>query len=115
MKSETIKRTLLILVAIMAAAAVVGFARSGAEQKSAAAHETEPVVSEQWEYLVVASVNSNLTPSDNPRMRKETMGAFGRESFVLEQNMDKLGAKGWELVSVSGHPSDPIYYFKRRK
>jgi len=29
--------------------------------------------------------------------------------------MDKLGAKGWELVTVTGSPADPIYYFKRRK
>jgi hypothetical protein len=48
-------------------------------------------------------------------LRKETSGAFGREAFVLEQALDKLGAKGWELVSVSGSQGDPVYYFKRRK
>jgi hypothetical protein len=104
-----------MLVAIMIVAAVLDFARSRAEQKSVAAGEAEPVASEQWEYLVVSSVNSNLTPSGNPRMRKDDSNAFVREAFVLEMNMDKLGAKGWELVSVSGHPSDPTYYFKRRK
>ena len=35
--------------------------------------------------------------------------------LVVEQQMDKLGAKGWELVSVSGQPPGPVYYFKRRK
>ncbi len=68
-----------------------------------------------WEYLVVASPSStNFTPSGNPRLRKEE-GLFGREAFVLEQHMDKLGSRGWELVSVSGPPLDPVYYFKRRK
>ncbi len=71
--------------------------------------------SPQWEYLVVASPsNSNLTATGNPRMRKEP-GPWGREAFVLEQHMDKLGANGWELVSVAGTPGDPHYYFKRQK
>jgi hypothetical protein len=69
----------------------------------------------KWEYLAVAGPsNTNFTPTGNPRMRKEDSG-FGREAFVLEQHLDKLGAKGWELVSVSGPPQDPAYYFKRRK
>jgi hypothetical protein len=69
----------------------------------------------QWEYLVVASPsNSNLTATGNPRMRKES-GPWGREAFVLEQHMDKLGANGWELVSVAGTANDPHYYFKRQK
>ena len=71
--------------------------------------------STQWEYLVVASPsNSNLTATGNPRMRKEP-GPWGREGFVLEQHMDKLGANGWELVSIAGTPNDPHYYFKRQK
>ncbi|HEY5884744.1 MAG TPA: hypothetical protein VIT88_08665 [Pyrinomonadaceae bacterium] len=69
----------------------------------------------EWEYLVVASPsNMNLTPTGNPRMRKEP-GPFGREAFVLEQHLDKLGANGWELVSIAGSPADPHYYFKRQK
>jgi hypothetical protein len=47
-------------------------------------------------------------------MRKEP-GAFSRESFPLEKNLDKLGARGWELVTVSGSPADPIFYLKRKK
>ena len=71
---------------------------------------------EQWEYLAVAGPStSNLTATGNPRMRKEPNAAFGREAFVLEQHLDKLGANGWELVSVAGPPTDPAYYFKRRK
>ncbi|MEK6283186.1 MAG: hypothetical protein AABN95_22755 [Acidobacteriota bacterium] len=69
----------------------------------------------RWEYLAVAGPSStNFSPTNNPRMRKEE-GGFGREGFVLEQHLDKLGAKGWELVSVAGPAADPVYYFKRRK
>jgi hypothetical protein len=74
------------------------------------------VAGEQWEYLAVAGPSStNLTPTGNPRMRKELNVPFGREAFVLEQHLDKLGANGWELVAVAGPPTDPAYYFKRRK
>jgi hypothetical protein len=85
--------------------------------KTTGQDEREPVKADriEWEYLVVASPsNSNLTATGNPRMRKEP-GPFGREAFVLEQHLDKLGANGWELVSVAGTPNDPHYYFKRRK
>lgn len=73
-------------------------------------------VVEQWEYLAVAGPsNTNLTATGNARMRKEPNVPFGREAFVLEQHLDKLGANGWELVAVAGPPTDPSYYFKRRK
>ena len=113
MKPESMKRVMLVLIMIAALAAFLVFARSTSGQK--ANSENEPVVSEQWEYLVVTGATTNFTPSDNPRMRKDSSGAFAREAFVLEQNMDKLGAKGWQLVSVSGSQGDPVYYFKRRK
>ncbi len=67
-----------------------------------------------WEYLVVQGGTVNLSAGDGGSMRKAD-GAFSRESYPLEKNMDKLGAKGWELVTVIGSPADPIYYFKRRK
>jgi len=73
-------------------------------------------VAEQWEYLALAGpTTTNLMPVDNPRMRKEPSAAFTREAFGLEQQLDKLGANGWELVAVAGPPTDPAYYFKRRK
>ena len=71
---------------------------------------------EQWEYLAVAGPSTtNFSPTGNPRMRKEPNVPFGREAFVLEQHLDKLGANGWELIAVAGPPTDPAYYFKRRK
>ena len=70
---------------------------------------------EQWEYLVLAGPSStNFDPTGNPDMRKQD-GSFAREGFVLETQLDKVGAKGWELVSVAGPPQNPVYYFKRRK
>jgi len=71
---------------------------------------------DQWEYLVVAGPSTtNFSPTSSPRMRKEPNAPFGREAFVLEQHMDKLGANGWELVTVAGPPTDPAFYFRRRK
>lgn len=72
----------------------------------------------QWEYLVVSGGSVNLSTSGNesyPSMRKQPDGAFNREYFPLERNFDKLGAKGWELVSVYGSSNDPVYFFKRQK
>ena len=67
----------------------------------------------RWEYLVVAGPSStNFETSGNSRMRKEE-GSFGREAFVLEQHMDKMGSQGWELVTVFGSERDPVFYFKR--
>jgi len=108
-KEETMKRTtllILLLIASTAAAVLTIYGRSEAADK--------PSV-EKWEYLAVAGPSStNFTPTGEPSMRKEA-GSFGREGFVLEQHLDKLGARGWELVSVAGQPNDPVYYFKRRK
>ena len=56
----------------------------------------------------------NLSAGEGGSMRKAD-GAFSRELYPLEKNLDKLGGKGWELVTVTGSPADPIYYFKRRK
>ena len=76
----------------------------------------DKVAQEQWEYLAVAGPsNTNFEPTSNPRMRKEPNVGFGREAFVLEQHLDRLGKNGWELVDVAGTPNDPAYYFKRRK
>ncbi len=105
----------MLLLAAMLSVAVVSIAvvkTTGQEE----AKVSDKVASEQWEYLAVAGPsNVNLTPTGNPRMRKEPSVPFGREAFVLEQHLDKLGANGWELVAVAGPPTDPAYYFKRRK
>jgi hypothetical protein len=99
--------TFILLVLILLAA---GFAMLKTARAQRTDSDNDTASREQWEYLVVAGPQSNLTPSGNSSLRKEP-GGFGREDFVVEQQMDKLGAKGWELVSVNG----PLYYFKRRK
>lgn len=96
---------------------IVAFAfASTAVLKTTGQDRSERAASEQWEYLAVAGPSTtNLTPTGNPRMRKEPNVPFGREAFVLEQHLDKLGANGWELIAVAGPPTDPAYYFKRKR
>jgi hypothetical protein len=107
-----VKRTTALAVALVLAAAFLVLKTAGQEEASV----SSKVVNEQWEYLAVAGPSTtNLSPTGNPRMRKEPTVPFGREAFVLEQHLDRLGANGWELVAVAGPPTDPAYYFKRRK
>jgi hypothetical protein len=71
---------------------------------------------DQWEYLVVAGpTTTNFSGTGSGRTKKESNSGFAREGYVLEQHMDRFGANGWELVTVSGPPTDPAFYFKRRK
>ena len=51
---------------------------------------------DQWEYLIVAGGQTNLSSTSNTSLRKDTSGSFSREQFPVEQNLDKLGSKGWE-------------------
>jgi len=100
---------------ILAAVIVLGLAAT-AWVKTTGHEVTKPDENDQWEYLALAGPSTtNLTPTGNSRMRKEPNVPFAREAFVLEQHLDKLGASGWELVAVAGPPTDPAYYFKRRK
>jgi hypothetical protein len=94
----------------------VAFAAYG-QRKEATDDRTDGTES-QWEYLIVSGGSVNLSTSGNenyPGMRKQQDGSFAREYFPLERNFDKLGAKGWELVSVHGSQNDPVYFFKRPK
>ena len=71
---------------------------------------------DQWEYLVVAGpTTTNFSATGAGRTKKESNSGFAREAYVLEQHMDRFGANGWELVTVAGPPTDPAFYFKRRK
>ena len=112
-KNEALIRILKVVALLVLAVAVLVVVKTkGQEEVNASINEA----AEQWEYLAVAGPSTtNLTPTNNPRMRKEPNVPFAREAFVLEQHLDKLGANGWELVSVAGPATDPAYYFKRRK
>lgn len=103
----------VIAVFVLGAVLALGLAREQTPAK-------EDEASDQWEYLIVAGGNSNLSTLGNeqyPSGRKQPDTSFGREFFPLERNFDKLGAKGWELTAVHETRSDPspIYFFKRRK
>lgn len=105
------KRTRFIALAACLVVVTVVVVKTTGQEEATAVDRTE-----QWEYLAVAGPSTtNFSPTGNSRMRKETNGTFGREAFVLEQHLDKLGAHGWELVAIAGSPNDPAYYFKRRK
>ena len=109
-RSGILKRTLLAAVAVSFIGISVAVVKTRGQEPASNKR------GDQWEYLVVAGPSTtNFTPTSSPRMRKEPNVPFGREAFVLEQHMDKLGANGWELVTVAGPPTDPAFYFKRRK
>lgn len=103
--TKRIAALLIVLVSLGAALVTYSMTR---------AHADEPQPGSGWEYLVVAGGNVNLSPSGSGTLRKEP-GSFSREWFPMEQNLDKLGAKGWELIEITGSPNDPVFYFKRRK
>ena len=106
------RRTIVIVLLLVVPVAVFVLKTSGQGGSRPGAYKPAP---DKWEYLAVAGPStSNFSPTGNSSMRKEE-SSFGREGFVLEQHLDTLGFKGWELVSVAGPPTDPVYYFKRRK
>lgn len=112
-RKKDLKRMLLpVAVLSLAVVSIAVIKTTGQEER----HVSDRAPIQQWEYLAVAGPSTtNLTPTGNPRMRKEPNVPFGREAFVLEQHLDKLGANGWELVAIGGPATDPAYYFKRRK
>jgi len=109
------KRRQLILVAVLLLAATAAvFSGIGIRRVSGQDGSASPA--DQWEYLVIGGAsNVNFTPTDNPSGRKES-GAFAREDSVLEGHMDKLGKKGWELVTVTeSQRLGATFIFKRRR
>jgi len=110
---NVLSRTVWVVAVLVFAVVLLANLKSNGQEKADAVNK---VATEQWEYLALAGpTTTSLIPIDNPRMRKEPSAAFTREAFGLEQQLDKLGGNGWELVAVAGPPTDPAYYFKRRK
>lgn len=106
LRTSLIAAGVIIIIAVVAMFGLKPFSSRASSKADSA---------DQWEYLIVAGGQTNLSSTTNTSLRKDTSGAFSREQFPVEQNLDKLGTKGWELVSVYGNPSDPTYYFKRHK
>ena len=108
------KRSIWIsTVSVLVVVVITGAAARSLQNRSSAEDAQSPS-GDGWEYLVVSGGTVNLSPSDSGSLRKEP-GAFTREWFPLEKNLDKLGAKGWELVAVAGSSADPTFYLKRKK
>lgn len=106
------------LIAGAAILVLVTVVLAGQHSRSTADSHDTPSAGTQWEYLVVAGGNVNFSTEGNDQyssMRKVPDGPFGREWFPFERNLDKLGAKGWELVWVGGPPNSPVFYFKKPK
>lgn len=111
-ESKVLKRVSYVATAIGLAVICMAAVKTTGQQENSG----DGAAGEQWEYLAVAGPsNTNFVPTTTPRMRKEPNSAFGREAFVLEQHLDRLGANGWELITVTGAERDPVFYFKRRK
>src|SRR5229473_2974221 len=83
---NTVLRRTSAMAAVLVLAVVSIAVVKTTGQEGAKASDT--VANEQWEYLAVAGPSTtNLTPTGNPRMRKEPNVPFGREAFVLEQHL----------------------------
>ncbi len=102
------KSQLFVVLALLLSLAAV-FTVSGQSSR-----EKEKDANTQWEYMVVAGGNVNLSGVSD-LSRKQPDNAFAGEASVLQRNLDKLGQKGWELVTVHGTPAQPVYYLKRPK
>ena len=110
-ESEILKRVSLVAVIFCLAVICVAVVKTTGQEENSS---RDGAVVEQWEYLAVAGP-STTNLSATTTKRKEPNSSFGREAFVLQQHLDRLGANGWELIAVSGPPTDPAYYFKRRR
>ena len=111
-ESKVLKRVSYLAVVIGLAVICIAVVKTTGQEENSG----DGAAGVQWEYLAVAGPsNTNFVPTTTPKMRKEPNSAFAREAFVLEQGLDRLGANGWELITVTGAERDPVFYFKRRK
>ncbi|HEX4950678.1 MAG TPA: hypothetical protein VFZ34_28705 [Blastocatellia bacterium] len=100
----------MLLVSALAVLLVATVAFS--TQRSSRDKDSQKV---EWEYLVIVGGRQNLSSSGNNKMAKLSLDSSFREHFPLEMNLDKLGAEGWELITVTMTRDEPIYYLKRLK
>lgn len=109
-RSRVLKRGLLTALALSLVAISFAVVKTSGQESNSNDR------ADQWEYLVVAGpTTTNFSGSGSGRSKKESNSGFAREAYVLELHMDRFGANGWELVTVAGPPTDPAFYFKRRK
>jgi hypothetical protein len=91
---------------IGAGALLIGLLTFGIVLHASGQRAKDPDREAQWEYLVVAGGNANLSTA-----------TAGNESYpgMRKQPDTSFGAKGWELVDVHGTPNEPVYFLKRLK
>lgn len=104
------KRTLLLVgISIILVITTIAIA----PQRSSRAKDKDKV---EWEYLVIAGGRSNLSSvGTSSKLAKLGLDSGFRENYPLEMNLDKLGAEGWEVITVVMAQPEPIYYLKRVK
>lgn len=100
----------LMAFVVLAASLAIGFTVTG----QSSGNDQEKADANKWEYLIVTGGNVNLTGVGSEMSKRKADGSF-REASVVQRNLDKLGQQGWELVTVHGLPTEPIYYLKRPK
>lgn len=107
------KRTILFVgISIVLVIATVAFAN----KRSSHSGDTSKTEKVEYEYLVIAGGRNNLSSSGtNGKLAKLSLESGFRENYPLEMNLDKLGAEGWEMVTVTMAQPEPIYYLKRVK
>jgi len=111
MEQKRVVKKGLLMAAVLALVAI-----SLAVVKTSGQEPNSNERADQWEYLVVAGpTTTNFSATGSGRVKKESNSGFAREAYVLEQHMDRFGANGWELVTIAGPPTDPVFYFKRKK
>lgn len=104
------KRTILLAgIILVLVIATVAFAK----QRSSQAKTTDKI---EWEYLVIAGGRHNLSGAGtNGKLAKLSLESGFRENYPLELNLDKLGAEGWEIITVTMTQNEPVYFLKRVK
>ncbi len=107
---RSMKVAMICIVAVVSLLAVV----VGGKVSGQSSREKDKDAEVQWEYMVVSGGNINLSGVSD-LSRKQPDNAFAGEASVLQRNLDKLGQKGWELVTVHGSPAQPVFYLKRQK
>ncbi len=115
--SEKTRRTMMFVSAMMICLSLAFAWTVSGQRSSSDVDSAKDAAEDQWEYLVVAGGNQNLSSVSGEKLsgkRKLPDNSF-REASVLGRNFDKLGEQGWQLVTVHGLPAEPIYYFKRLK
>lgn len=79
---------------------------------------------QKWEYATLLSMkvvplwtfngpDSPMEAANGFELYKKLGGTKAKAGFTVSDALNKIGERGWELVSVNSDPGDTIYTFKR--